>query len=72
MERRDIIQTKDLEYFQELDQELKLVPLTYDFTFKKVFKNNPTYLSNPTNIYPTTTAYSFIANKIIEKHLSNN
>lgn len=44
MERRDIIQTKDLEYFQELDQELKLVPLTYDFTFKKVFKNNPTYM----------------------------
>ena len=44
MERRDIIQTKDLEYFQELDQELKLVPLTYDFTFKKVFKNNPTYI----------------------------
>ena len=44
MERRDIIQTKDLEYFQELDQKLKLVPLTYDFTFKKVFKNNPTYM----------------------------
>ena len=44
MERRDIIQTKDLEYFQELDQELKLAPLTYDFTFKKVFKNNPTYM----------------------------
>ena len=44
MERRDIIQTKDLEYFQELDQELKLVPLTYDFSFKKVFKNNPTYI----------------------------
>ena len=44
MERRDIIQTKDLEYFQELDQELKLVPLTYDFTFKKVFKNNPIYM----------------------------
>ena len=44
MERRDIRQTKDLEYFQELDQELKLVPLTYDFTFKKVFKNNPTYM----------------------------
>ncbi len=35
------------------------------------FKNNNSYLSNPTNIYPTTTAYNFIANKIIEKHLSN-
>ena len=27
-------------YFKKLDQELKLIPITYDFAFKKVFRSN--------------------------------
>ena len=27
-------------YFKKLDQELKLIPITYDFAFKKIFRSN--------------------------------
>ena len=27
-------------YFKRLDQELKLIPITYDFAFKKIFRSN--------------------------------
>ena len=37
----------------------------------KNFKNDPSYLTNPTNIYPNTNAYNYIANKIIENYLPN-
>ena len=36
--KESIIQIKDLEYFQKLDQKLNLVPLTYDFSLKKYLK----------------------------------
>ena len=28
------------EYFEKLDQDLKLIPITYDFAFKKMFRGN--------------------------------
>ncbi len=61
--------------FSYLNTKTEQLTAKYNIDYVDIytpFKNNPTYLSNPTNIYPTTTAYSFIANKIIEKHLSNN
>ena len=28
------------QYFEKLDQELKLIPITYDFAFKRLFRGN--------------------------------
>lgn len=45
----------------------------YDIKYLELstlFKNNPSYLPNPTNIHPATDGYAAIANKIIENYLS--
>ena len=33
-------------YFEKIDHDLKLIPITYDFAFKKLFRGNLDILKN--------------------------
>lgn len=60
--------------FNYINNKTKELTAKYNIEYLDIynnFKNNSSYLSNPTNIYPNTTAYNYIANKIIENYLPN-
>lgn len=55
--------------FTYLDEKTKLICQKYDVTYVNtytLFKDNPNYLPNPTNIHPSSEGYEAISKKIID------